>query len=114
MTSPKLSVLIPCYNTAETLEESFASVFTQTFTDFEVIAVDDGSEDDTLSLLEEMANSAILLYPITFPHETFALVVAEALTQGCIPITRDFTGISTTSKNAGVLLTYEGKKPMES
>ena len=64
-------------------------------------------------LLEEMANSAILLYPITHPHETFCNVVAEALTQGCIPITRDFTGISTTCEGAGVLLKYEGKKPKE-
>jgi glycosyltransferase involved in cell wall biosynthesis len=48
---PKISVIIPTYNRAALLLEALASVFAQTWRDYEVIVVDDGSTDDTLSLL---------------------------------------------------------------
>ena len=41
----KLSIIIPVYNTAEYMDECMASVLGQTFKDFEVILVDDGSTD---------------------------------------------------------------------
>ncbi len=49
--TPKISVLLPCYNAAETLEEALQSLASQSMTDFEVIMVDDGSEDDSLKIL---------------------------------------------------------------
>jgi glycosyltransferase involved in cell wall biosynthesis len=42
---PKISVVIPAYNVAPFIGETLESVFTQTFTDFEVIVVNDGSPD---------------------------------------------------------------------
>jgi glycosyltransferase involved in cell wall biosynthesis len=48
---PRVSVVIPAYNAAATLPETLASVFAQTFTDYEVIVVDDGSTDGTPALL---------------------------------------------------------------
>lgn len=50
----KVSVVIPVYNKAPFLKECFDSVFTQTFRDFELIAVDDSSTDDSLALLRGM------------------------------------------------------------
>lgn len=47
----KVSVVIPVYNKAPYLRECLDSVFAQTFTDFEVIAVDDRSTDDGLEVL---------------------------------------------------------------
>ena len=41
----KISVIIPVYNTAEYLEKCMESVLAQTFRDFEVMLVDDGSTD---------------------------------------------------------------------
>lgn len=43
--NPKISIIIPAYQIAEFAEETLASVFEQTYTDFEVIVVNDGSPD---------------------------------------------------------------------
>ncbi len=43
--SPHFSVIIPCYNRAQSVLPTLRSVQTQTFTDFECIVVDDGSAD---------------------------------------------------------------------
>jgi glycosyltransferase involved in cell wall biosynthesis len=51
VTDPLVSVVIPAYNAARTLPETLDSVFAQTFGDYEIIVVDDGSTDETPELL---------------------------------------------------------------
>lgn len=51
----KISVVIPVYNAAKYLRECLDSVRVQTFTDFEVICVDDGSTDESAAILDEYA-----------------------------------------------------------
>jgi len=46
---PEVTVLIPAHNAGRTIDAALESVFAQTFTDVEVIVVDDGSTDDTES-----------------------------------------------------------------
>ena len=50
---PKISVVIPTYNRADLISETLDSVLAQTYRDFEVIVVDDGSTDDTIKLLSK-------------------------------------------------------------
>ena len=51
---PKISVIMPCYNLGRYLDEAVDSVFDQTFQDFEIIIVNDGSSDSlTNELLKE-------------------------------------------------------------
>jgi glycosyltransferase involved in cell wall biosynthesis len=47
----KVSVIVPCYNGAATIGRALASVFAQSFIDYEVVVVNDGSTDDTAAVL---------------------------------------------------------------
>ena len=49
----KVSIGIPIYNVSEYLHQCLNSVLSQTFTDFEVILVDDGSTDDSFRICQE-------------------------------------------------------------
>ena len=53
--SPFFSIIIPVYNVAPYLRECLDSVIAQTFTDWEVICVDDGSTDESGVILDEYA-----------------------------------------------------------
>lgn len=55
MTRRLVSVVLPCYNAESFVTLAVASILRQTYTDVEVLAIDDGSTDDTLKLLHECA-----------------------------------------------------------
>jgi glycosyltransferase involved in cell wall biosynthesis len=58
---PRVSVIIPVYNGAETIGATVESALAQTFRDFEVIVVDDGSTDATPSILERFTSRITIL-----------------------------------------------------
>ena len=49
----KVSIGVPVYNVEEYLRQCLNSIMEQTFTDFEVIMVDDGSTDNSFSICQE-------------------------------------------------------------
>jgi glycosyltransferase involved in cell wall biosynthesis len=65
---------MPVYNAAATLPETLRSLMSQTLTDFEIIAVDDGSKDNSLAVLLEWARRDSRLLPVTGEH--FGLIGA--------------------------------------
>jgi glycosyltransferase involved in cell wall biosynthesis len=48
---PEVSVIIPSYNHAPYIGDAVESVFSQSYTDFELIVVEDGSTDNSLEVL---------------------------------------------------------------
>lgn len=48
---PRFSIIIPTYNRADSVTHTLTSCFTQSFEDFEIVVVDDGSKDNTVEVL---------------------------------------------------------------
>ena len=63
-----VSVLIPCYNAAAMLEETLHNLAAQTHPDFEVLAVNDGSTDDTPAILKSWAARNPRFRTLTIEH----------------------------------------------
>lgn len=58
---PQVSVIIPAYNSMEYLPKTLDTVLCQTFTDFEVIIVDDGSTDSIKDWVKEISDARVRL-----------------------------------------------------
>jgi len=52
----KISIVMPVYNAQKTIAQTLDSLLNQTFEDYEIICVNDGSKDDSLKILEEYRN----------------------------------------------------------
>ena len=59
MSEPTISVVMPTYNEAEYVERAVASIRAQTFSDFEIVVVDDGSTDGTVELVQAFEDDRI-------------------------------------------------------
>ena len=61
MSTPFFSVVIPLYNKSKYIARTIKSVLNQTFGNFEVIVVDDGSTDDSAAIVEQMMDQRMRL-----------------------------------------------------
>ena len=76
--TPTVSVVMPCYNAESTVDEAVESLLSGTWSDLEIIAVDDGSSDGTLDRLRELAAVDDRVKPLGRPHQG----LIEALNAG--------------------------------
>jgi len=60
LTVPKISVIMPLYNGGKYLRESIDSILNQTYADFELILINDGSSDDTESIILSYTDQRIV------------------------------------------------------
>lgn len=59
--SPKISVVMITYNHEKFIAEAIDSILSQTYSDFELIIVDDGSSDKTMKIIQEYDDSRIII-----------------------------------------------------
>lgn len=62
---PLVSVIIPCYNHAKYLRQRIDSVLNQSFTDFELILLDDSSTDNSFEIMQQYAHIETVAHIIT-------------------------------------------------
>jgi len=70
---PQISVIIPAYNAERTIRETIESVQRQTFLDFELIVINDGSKDRTVELVQSIQDERLKI----FSYENGGLPVAR-------------------------------------
>ncbi|HID88680.1 MAG TPA: glycosyltransferase [Anaerolineae bacterium] len=83
-----VSVILPCYNVAPTIDETLDSLARQTLSDFEVIAVDDGSDDPTRERLAAWAARDSRFRVFSQPHAG-VIAVADTLKEDSIDAIRE-------------------------
>lgn len=59
---PLVSVIIPSYNSAEYITDTISSALNQTYSNLEILVVDDGSKDNTRSLLEDIKDNRVRVF----------------------------------------------------
>ena len=75
--TPKISVLMTCYNAALTIEASVRSIIAQTFTNWELVLVDNCSTDNSLAVVQKFQDSRIRIIALETNHgRTGALNIA--------------------------------------
>ena len=93
-----ISVVIPLYNKAQSIQKTLDSVLAQTFQDFEIIIVDDGSTDNSANIAEATLCKCIA-YGVRAPHDT-NIVGAPAKCKGKV-IRKANSGVSS-ARNRGI------------
>jgi glycosyltransferase involved in cell wall biosynthesis len=65
---PKLSIIMPVYNSEKYLRESTESILNQTFKDFEFIIINDGSTDSSMEIVKSYKDPRIKIYDLSTNH----------------------------------------------
>lgn len=72
MKENKITVIIPAYNTEKYIEECIMSVLKQTYQNFEILIIDDGSTDNTLKVINDINDNRIKVFSIENNGQGFA------------------------------------------
>ena len=72
-TNPLISVIIPCHNSAKYIQETLDSLLAQTWTNFEVIMIDDASTDNTVEILKQYQQNDARLHLIEQKINTYCV-----------------------------------------
>lgn len=77
--NPKVSVIIPCYNTAHYLEECLESIASSTLREIEIIVINDGSTDDSIDIIRGYAGRDHRFLVIDRENKGFSATLNEGI-----------------------------------
>ncbi|MFM7079159.1 MAG: glycosyltransferase family 2 protein [Bacteroidota bacterium] len=80
MSKPLVTVLMPCYNASKFLNEAMESILNQTYRNLEVLAIDDGSSDNTIEIIRKYAEMDSRVKPVV---NEVNLGLIKTLNKGC-------------------------------
>jgi glycosyltransferase involved in cell wall biosynthesis len=81
---PRVSVLIGCWNNAETLPRAIDSILAQTLSDLELLVVDDGSTDSTPEVVESISDPRLRY--VSLHHQGISASLNRGLAEATAPI----------------------------
>lgn len=67
--APKISIIVPAFNEEKYIGRCLDSILNQTFSDFEVLCIDDGSTDSTYRIIEEYSEKDSKIIPLKNPEK---------------------------------------------
>ena len=112
---PKVSVLMPAYNHQEYVAQAVESVWNQTFTGIELVAIDDGSNDSTLEILKDLeGRSPIPMFVGAQANAGISKTLNRALAQArgtwvCLLASDDFYDEAFVERNLEVAIPHENE-----
>lgn len=77
--APRVSVVLPCYNAAAFVADALESLLAQTYRNFEVLALDDGSTDGTLAIIRAFAERDPRVQAIACAHRGLVATLNDGL-----------------------------------
>ena len=86
--SPEISIIVPVYKVEKYLNECIDSILAQTFTDFELILVDDGSPDNCPAQVLNLQSATKFLWK---RMEVFVIIRNSLYVQKCFPVRKQYT-----------------------
>lgn len=78
---PLISVIIPVYNGKKTIRETIESVLNQTFYDWELIVINDGSQDSTFEIVSSIQDPRVKIF--SYPNAGLAASRNRGIAQAC-------------------------------
>ncbi len=86
---PKISILIPCYNSEKYLSQCINSVVNQSLKNIEILVINDGSTDSTLDIIKQFADKDNRIKIIDKPNEGYG----KSMNRGLDAATGEYVGI---------------------
>ena len=99
---PFFSVIICCFNSEEFIKETIDSVINQTFKDWEIVVVDDGSSDETSKIIHDYISKGVDINYFYQENRGFASKAAGVSTKKQ-PIVEGNDFVSRMQKLAGII-----------
>lgn len=117
MNQPLVSIIMPCYNDGQYIRQAVNSILKQTYTDWELVIIDDGSDDEkTIEVLKELHHKKIRIFHNNHQGVVSArnLGIKNAIGKYIIPVDADDIAeptliekyVSIAEKNSNIGIVY--------